>query len=111
MAGDRGHDGAKLASRLLPPLVERVLRETGCTLTDVDIVPHQASGPAIEFMARRLGIPAERLHATIAQHGNMVAASIPFVLHGVRQKRPAGTRILLLGTAAGYTQAACLFTL
>ena len=101
----------KLASRMLPPLVERVLRETGCMLSDVDIVPHQASGPAIEFMARRLGIPAERLHATIAQHGNMVAASIPFVLHGVRQKRPAGTRIMLLGTAAGYTQAVCLFTL
>jgi len=62
-------------------------------------------------MARRLEIPAERFHATIAQHGNLVAASIPFVLHEVRQQKPRGTRVMLAGTAAGYTQAVCIFTL
>jgi 3-oxoacyl-[acyl-carrier-protein] synthase III len=101
----------KLASRRLPPLVERVLREARCTLDDVEIIPHQASGPAIESLTRRLGIPNSRLHATIAHHGNMVSASIPYVLHGVRQTRPTGTRVMLLGTAAGYTQAAAVFTL
>lgn len=101
----------KLASRLLPPLVSRALVEAGCSLQDLDIVPHQASGPAMELIARRLNIPAARLHMTIAEHGNLVAASIPFVLHGVRQQRPIGSRVMLLGTAAGYTQAACILTL
>jgi 3-oxoacyl-[acyl-carrier-protein] synthase III len=101
----------KLASRLLPPLVERVLRETGCRLEELDVVPHQASGPAVELVARRLRINPERLHATLAEHGNLVSASLPFVLHGVRQQRPPGTRVLLLGTAAGYTQAAGVITL
>jgi 3-oxoacyl-[acyl-carrier-protein] synthase III len=96
----------KLASRLLPPLVSRVLRETGCALDDLEVVPHQASGPAVELVARRLGICRERLHASLAEHGNLVSASLPFVLHAVRELRPAGTRVLLLGTAAGYTQAA-----
>jgi 3-oxoacyl-[acyl-carrier-protein] synthase-3 len=101
----------KLASRLLPPLVERVLRETGCSLNELEVVPHQASGPAVELIARRLGIPRERLHATLAEHGNLVAASLPFVLHGVREKKPVGTRVMLLGTAAGYTQAVGIITL
>jgi len=101
----------KLASRLLPGLVEHALAEARCTLDEIEVVPHQASGPAIEFISRRLGIPSERLHATVGQHGNLVAASIPFVLHGLREKRPAGTRVLLVGTAAGYTQAASIFTL
>jgi 3-oxoacyl-[acyl-carrier-protein] synthase-3 len=101
----------KLASRLLAPLVKRVLRETGCSLSEVEVVPHQASGPAVELLARRLGIPDERLHATLAEHGNLVAASLPFVLHGVREKKPAGTRVMLLGTAAGYTQAVGIITL
>ncbi len=101
----------KLASRHLPSLVERVLAEAGCGLNELEVVPHQASGPALELVARRLGIARERLHATLAEHGNLVAASIPYVLHGVREKMPAGTRVMLLGTAAGYTQAAGVFTL
>lgn len=101
----------KLASRHLPTLVERVLQEGGAKLRDLDVVPHQASGPAVELVARRLGIPRNRLHATLADHGNLVSASVPYVLDGMRRTRPEGTRVLLLGTAAGYTQAAALFTL
>lgn len=106
-----GREVHKMAARYLPELVKRVLREAKCELADLEIVPHQASGPAIELTARRLGFPAHRLHATIAEHGNLVAASIPYVLHQVRRTRPTGTRVLLLGTAAGYTQAACVLTL
>ncbi len=101
----------KLASRHLPALVQRVLRDAACTSAELDVVPHQASGPAIELIARRLDIPRERFHVSIAEHGNLVSASIPFVLHKVRQEKPAGSRILLLGTAAGYTQAAGVITL
>lgn len=101
----------KMASKKLPPLVEAVLRDAGCRLDELDIIPHQASGPAIEFVARRLGIPRDKLHATISEHGNLVAASIPFVLHDVRHRRPPGSRVMLLGTAAGYTQGAAIFSL
>ncbi len=101
----------KLASRHLPPLVERVLAEAGCSLDELEVVPHQASGPSLELVARRLGIARERLHATLAEHGNLVAASIPYVLHGLREKKTEGARVMLLGTAAGYTQAAGVFTL
>lgn len=101
----------KMASRKLPPLVESVLRDAGCTLNELDIIPHQASGPAIEFIARRLGLPRDKLHATISDHGNLVAAGMPFVLHEVRQNRAQGSRVMLLGTAAGYTQGAAIFSL
>lgn len=100
-----------LASKRLPPFLHRVLEEAGQTLADLDVVPHQASGPALEFMRRRLGIATERFHVTIAGHGNLVAAGIPYVLDGVRRQRPRGAPVLLLGTAAGYTQAAALFAL
>ena len=60
---------------------------------------------------RRLGLPEERFHVSIAEHGNMVAAGIPYVLDGVRRRLGPGVPILALGTAAGYTQAAALFEL
>jgi 3-oxoacyl-[acyl-carrier-protein] synthase-3 len=100
----------KLASRLLPPMVEAALRDAGCAMEDLHIVPHQASGPAIEFIARRIGIPRDRLHSTVAEHGNLVAAGIPFVLHAIRKTLPPGQRVMLLGTAAGYTQGCAIIS-
>jgi len=101
----------KFACRKLPALLQRVFAETGADLNTLEVVPHQASGPALELMAHRLNLPRDRFHVSIAEHGNLVAASIPFVLHGLRQHKPAGTRVMLLGTAAGYSQGVCIFTL
>jgi 3-oxoacyl-[acyl-carrier-protein] synthase-3 len=101
----------KFASRHFPPLLARVLKQTGRQLQELNVIPHQASGPALEFMRRRLGLPEARFHVTIAQHGNLVAAGIPYVLDSVRRDLPEGSPILVLGTAAGYTQAAAIFEL
>jgi 3-oxoacyl-[acyl-carrier-protein] synthase III len=101
----------RLASRQLPELLDRVLVKTGRQIEELNTVPHQASGPALEFMRRRLGLPEERFHVSIADHGNMVAAGIPYVLDGVRRRISPGSPVLLVGTAAGYTQAAAVFDL
>jgi 3-oxoacyl-[acyl-carrier-protein] synthase III len=101
----------KLASKHLPQLLAKVLARTGHHLEKLNTVPHQASGPALEFVRRRLGLQKERFHVSIAEHGNMVAAGIPYVLDSVRRRLPDGSPILVLGTAAGYTQAAAIFEL
>jgi 3-oxoacyl-[acyl-carrier-protein] synthase III len=101
----------KFASQHFPQLVTRVMAMTGHKVADLDIVPHQASGPALEFMRRRLRLPSDRFHVSIAEHGNMVAASIPYVLDRVRRLIPPGSPVMALGTAAGYSQAAAIFDL
>ncbi len=107
-------DGAalhRMASKRLPALLTEILGSSGRSLDELHIIPHQASGPALEFMRRRLRLPEERFHVSIARHGNMVAAGIPYVLDRVRRKLPAGAPVLVMGTAAGYTQAAAIFAL
>lgn len=99
----------RLASRHLPGLLASVLKKTGLALSDLEVVPHQASGPALEYMRRRLGMAEGKFHSSIARHGNLVAAGIPFVLDAARRVIPAGSRVLAMGTAAGYTQAAAIF--
>ncbi len=106
MDGPRLH---KAASRHLPPMVRSVLAEAGATAAELQVVPHQASGPAIELLARRLALDRTRLHVTIAEHGNLVAAGIPYALHHAWPKLAAGERVMLIGTAAGYSQAAFIF--
>lgn len=101
----------KFASKRLPPMVHTALGESGTPLADLHVIPHQASGPSIELLARRLGIARERLHSSVEHHGNLLAAGIPFVLHATRSLLPAGSRVMLVGTAAGYSQAVAIFTL
>lgn len=107
MDGPRLH---RIASRHLPPLVGHVLAEEGVGIDALHVVPHQASGPALELIGRRLRPAAERWHVSIADHGNLVAAGIPFALHRAGARVPVGARTMLLGTAAGYSQAAMIFT-
>lgn len=101
----------KFASRHLPPLLARALKQTGRQLGELNVIPHQASGPALEFMRRRLGLPEDRFHVSIAGHGNLVAAGIPYVLDAARRDLPPGSPMLVVGTAAGYTQAVAIFEL
>lgn len=107
MDGPRLH---KVACRHLPGLVTGLLREADTSIDSLEIVPHQASGPAVEMVARRLGLPRERMHVSLAGHGNLVAAGIPYALHCAKDRIAPGARTMLLGTAAGYSQAAMIFT-
>jgi 3-oxoacyl-[acyl-carrier-protein] synthase-3 len=101
----------KFASQRLPAMVREAISASGVSLNGLHVVPHQASGPSIELLARRLGIDRSRLHSSVENHGNLVAAGIPFVLHAARAELEPGTRLMLVGTAAGYSQAAAIFTL
>jgi 3-oxoacyl-[acyl-carrier-protein] synthase-3 len=106
MDGPRLH---KATSRHMPGMLEDLLREASVPIGAMQVIPHQASGPAMTLLARRLGIGAERLHNNIEAHGNLVAAGIPYALHKAWTKLERDEWLLLIGTAAGYSQGAMLF--
>jgi 3-oxoacyl-[acyl-carrier-protein] synthase III len=101
----------KFASKHLPPMVRKAIANSGTPLAQLHVIPHQASGPSVELLARRIGIARAQLHSSVENHGNILAAGIPFVLHAARSKLPSGTRVMLVGTAAGYSQAVAIFSL
>ena len=58
-----------------------VLAKAGVKPADVHlVVPHQANLRIIEFVAKRAGIPMERVFLTINKYGNMSAATVPVAL-------------------------------
>ncbi len=69
------------------------------------LIPHQANIRIMESTAKRLGVPLEKLIATVSQHGNTSAASIPLALDvAVRDGRiQRGDRLLLVGVGGGFT--------
>lgn len=94
------------SSELMPGFLGRLLEPLQISLNEVKlVVPHQASGSAMELLRRRLGIKPERFMKIIQNHGNTIAASIPMALHtAIEDKRISrGDPILLLGTSAGFS--------
>jgi 3-oxoacyl-[acyl-carrier-protein] synthase-3 len=99
------------ATEKMPECALAVLGRAGLTPADVDLfVPHQANMRINELVARKLGIPPEKVVHNIEVYGNTTAASIPLALSEAmaagRAKR--GDLILFAAFGAGFTWGAGL---
>jgi 3-oxoacyl-(acyl-carrier-protein) synthase III len=107
-------DGAevfKFAIKTMPLASEKVLKDAGLTIDDVNyIIPHQANIRIIESAAKRLGILLEKVYTTIRKFGNISSASIPVALtHAYKEKcLKKGDNIVLVGFGGGLTWGAAL---
>ncbi len=101
----------KFAVRVFEEGANEVLEAAGLTVSDLDwFIPHQANIRIMEATARKLGLPKEKLIATVHHHGNTSAASIPLALDeavGDGRIHP-GQTLLLEGVGGGFTWGAVL---
>ena len=96
----------KLAVNVMTQVGMEALAANGVDAGAVDwLIPHQANIRIIDAAARRLGVPPERVIATVERHANTSAASIPLALdEAARDGRiAAGHRLLLIGVGGGFT--------
>ena len=101
----------KFAVRVFEEGANEVLEAAGLTVSDLDwFIPHQANIRIMEATAKRLGLPKEKLIATVHHHGNTSAASIPLALdEAVKDGRIRhGQTLLLEGVGGGFTWGAVL---
>jgi 3-oxoacyl-[acyl-carrier-protein] synthase-3 len=99
----------KAAVTGMAQVTEDLLKRAELPLDDVAwMVPHQANRRIIEAVARRLGLPLERVVINLDRYGNTVAGTIPIGLsEWHEQKRLAyGDRIVLAAFGAGFTSGA-----
>jgi 3-oxoacyl-[acyl-carrier-protein] synthase-3 len=88
---------------------EAALTKLGLTAERVDlVVPHQANYRIIEAVAKRTGVPMERVFTNVHRYGNMSAATVPVALcEAVEQGRvKPGSMLLMPGFGGGLTFAA-----
>ena len=85
---------------------EDVLKRAGLGPDDIDLViPHQANLRIIESVAKRAGIPMDRVYVNVQRYGNMSAATVPVALCEALEDgrvRP-GARLLMPGFGGGLT--------
>ena len=101
------------ATTALHPVALEACARAGVTPADISaFIPHQANLRIIEAIARKLGIPRERLADDITHAGNTSSASIPLALSRLAEqgRLQPGTPALLLGFGAGLSYAAQVIT-
>lgn len=101
----------KLAVNVLEKVALETLSAAGMTADQVDwLIPHQANIRIMQGTCRKLGVPLEKMVATVGDHGNTSAASIPLALDvAVRDGRiRSGHKVLMEGVGGGFTWGAVL---
>ena len=96
----------KFAVRVLVEAAHEALVANGLTAEAIDwLVPHQANIRIIDAVAKKLGVPPDKVVLTVERHANTSAASIPLALDlAARDSRlQAGQRVMLLGVGGGFT--------
>ncbi len=69
------------AVRIMSVEIRRLLSDLGIAPEDAGaVILHQANGRILDGIAKRLGLPAARLHRTVAFYGNTSSASLGITL-------------------------------
>lgn len=107
-----GKEVYKFATREVPEVLFECLEAAGMTVEQVDwLLLHQANIRIMETVAKRLGMPMEKVITNLNEYGNTSAASIPLALdEAVRSgKVKSGDVIACAGFGAGLSWGAAIF--
>jgi 3-oxoacyl-[acyl-carrier-protein] synthase-3 len=102
----------KMAVRRLPEVTMTVLKKSGLSIEDIDlIIPHQANLRINQFYQQTMKVPPEKVYNNIQTYGNTTAASIPLAMDEALEKGiiHRGSTLLFLGLGSGVTWGACLY--
>ena len=87
--------------REVPPIIDAVLAQHGWSKDEVDeFVLHQANAIMLQFIRRKMGVPAEKVPVLMQETGNTGPASIPLAISVRGATKP---RSVLCGFGVGLT--------
>jgi len=107
----QGNELFKLAVTLMAEAAQVLLKKAGLACQDIDLViPHQSNIRIIMAMAKKIGLPQEKIYLNIDRYGNMSSASTATALcEAVKAGRVRkGDIVLLDAFGAGLVWGACV---
>ncbi|MDD2690147.1 MAG: ketoacyl-ACP synthase III [Candidatus Omnitrophica bacterium] len=107
----QGNELFKLAVTIMASAAQTALKAANLECKDIDLViPHQANMRIIMAMAKKLGLPKEKIYLNIDRYGNMSSAStVTALCEAVKEGRiQKGDIVLLDAFGAGLVWGACV---
>ena len=94
----------KVAVSKMADVSVEIMEKNGLTPDTLSwLVPHQANMRIIEAVARRMGIPKEKVMINIEKYGNTTAATIPLCLWEWESQLKKGDNLILAAFGGGFT--------
>lgn len=106
-----GSDVFKLAVRKMTYATTEVLKLCGLSSQDVDcLIPHQANVRIINVVAKKTGIPLNKVYTNLDRYGNMSSASTAVALcEAVKSSRvKRGDIVVLVAFGSGLAWGSCV---
>ena len=106
-----GNEVFKIAVRIMVEAANNAITKIGLECKDVDLlIPHQANIRILSAVAKRLGLPEEKIFLNIEKYGNMSAAStaVALVEASEQNRIKQGDNVVLVAFGGGLTYGACV---
>jgi 3-oxoacyl-[acyl-carrier-protein] synthase III len=95
----------------VPKAVDALMRKTGVSLDQIDLVLfHQANRYMLDYLVKKLKIPADKTHFYVEETGNTSGSTMPLVLNDAlaQGKVRPGATVLMIVFGVGLSWAATL---
>lgn len=99
------------ATKALPKAINQVLKDTGLTIIDIDLmIPHQPSIRILQKTAELVGLPFEKVMTNMDKYANTSGATIPILLDELNKdgKLKKNSIILFAAVGSGWTYGASI---
>lgn len=110
----RGNELFRLAVTVLSDSLKTAFADTGKTVDDIDwLIPHQANIRIMNAVAKKIGLPQDKVIVTVDQHANTSAATIPLALDLARRdgRIKSGDTVAFAAVAGGLAWGVTLLTM
>ncbi|MCH9633724.1 MAG: 3-oxoacyl-[acyl-carrier-protein] synthase 3 [Chlamydiae bacterium] len=108
-----GREVFKHAVRIMESAAKQCLGRVGVSEEEISwLVPHQANIRIITAIAKRFGLPIEKVYRTVHKYGNTSASGVAIALEELLQEKNVAKNdnILLVAFGSGLTWGASLLT-
>ena len=101
----------KYAVSEMTSAVEQIIERNEIDLEKISyLVPHQANKRIIDAIAKRIGLPEQKVMSNIEYFGNTTAATLPLLLKDYESKLIPGDRLVFAAFGGGFTWGAAYLT-
>jgi 3-oxoacyl-[acyl-carrier-protein] synthase-3 len=100
------------AVKRMPEAIEEGLAANGMKLEDIDLfLFHQANLRINEMVAKKLGVPSDKIFNTIQQYGNTTAATLPLGMDAAIKagKLKRGMTVAMAAFGSGFSWGSSIF--
>ena len=104
-----GNEVFKLAVKVMADAANKAITKAGLLCNEIDLlIPHQANIRILMAVAKKMGLPEEKIFMNIEKYGNMSSASTAVALAEVNKEGRVkkGDHVVLVAFGAGLTYGA-----